>query len=89
MADDSEIRTIELPDPDTIGMINALSRIMEGVANSIPFPFTCTDLMASHLKSAFEVAMMNENDPAKVRDCLVKGLDAIVLDVLEARKQLN
>jgi hypothetical protein len=89
MAEDSEIHMIQLPDPDSIGMVNTLSQVMEGVANSIPFPFTCADLMAAHLKSAFEVALMNQKDPKSVRDMLAKGLDAIVADIEDSKRAMN
>lgn len=89
MAEDSEVHLLELPDPASIGMVNALSRIMEGVANSIPFPFTCADLMAAHLKSCFEVALMHTGDPVVVRENLIKGLDAIVADIAESKRKLN
>jgi hypothetical protein len=78
-----------IPEPGTMAMVMLLTSVMEGVAGSVPFPFTCVDLMSAHLKGAFEVGLMYAADPQSLRDTLVGGLDAILADVLEQRGKLH
>jgi len=92
MSDDS-VHIIPLPDPAEAGtyqMVISLQDILHSVAQSLPFDFHPADLMAAHLKAAFDLTVLNTRmSPTQAREHLVKGLDSLLGDALEAKRKAN
>lgn len=88
-----KIYTIPLPDVAEAGtyqMVVALQQVMYSVAQSLPFEFHPADLMSAHLKAAFDLTVLNTTmTTQQVHDQLVKGLDALLGDAIEAKRRSN
>lgn len=90
---EEKVHIIQLPETGEAGsyqMVRSLQQIMHGVAQSLPFEFHPADLMSAHLKASFDLCMLNTTmTHQQVRDSLVKGLDALLGDALEAKRRAN